>query len=69
MSGYLDEWCSDWYGAYSSSTQTNPTGPTSGSYRVLRGCSWIGYAANCRVSSRGYPDFRISGGGLRLVCL
>lgn len=40
MSGDIAELCSDWYGPYSSESQVNPTGPASGSYRVVRG----GYA-------------------------
>ena len=36
MSGNVGEWCGDWYGRYSSSAQTNPTGPSSGSDRVRR---------------------------------
>ena len=37
MSGDIAELCSDWYGPYSASAQTNPTGPASGDARVVRG--------------------------------
>jgi formylglycine-generating enzyme required for sulfatase activity len=40
MSGNVWEWCNDWSGPYADSSQTNPTGPTSGSARVVRGGSW-----------------------------
>jgi len=42
MAGNMQEWVSDWYGAdyYSNSPSKNPTGPASGTYRVLRGGSW-----------------------------
>ncbi len=69
MSGNVYEWCQDWYGSYSSSAQTNPTGPTSGSYRVYRGGSWDYYASSCRVASRNNdsPSGRYSNLGFRLV--
>lgn len=40
MFGNVFEWCSDWFGEYSSASQTNPQGPSSGYSRVLRGGSW-----------------------------
>jgi formylglycine-generating enzyme required for sulfatase activity len=56
MAGNAWEWCNDWYGSYSSGSQTNPTGPTTGTFRVLRGGCWYGYANLCRVADRGGSD-------------
>ena len=70
MSGNVGEWCSDWYGDYSSSAQINPKGPNSGTYRVNRGGSWNDFAWYCRCSNRYFnvPGSRCSYLGLRL-CL
>ena len=69
MSGNVREWCQDWYGSYSSSSQRNPKGTNSGSYRVFRGGSWNYDARLCRVSIRYYnnPDLRYNSLGFRLA--
>ena len=67
MSGNVSEWCSDRYGDYSSSSQRDPKGPSTGLERVIRGggCSYSD--RNCRVSYRESGTRFRGGGGLRLV--
>lgn len=69
MSGNVWEWCSDWYGNYSSAAQTNPTGASSGLGRVIRGGSYDDAATECRVSVRSNAPITSSFPtlGLRLV--
>jgi formylglycine-generating enzyme required for sulfatase activity len=70
MSGNVDEWCQDWWGKYSSGSQTNPKGPSSGEQRVLRGGFWSAWARYCRVSFRNLPsppEYGTFGHGFRLA--
>jgi formylglycine-generating enzyme required for sulfatase activity len=69
MSGNVWEWTADWDGAYTSSAQTDPRGPASGSFRVKRGGSWTNGARDARVAVRfgNGPDFRDFDLGFRLV--
>jgi len=72
MAGNVLEWVADWYGYtyYSTSPVSNPSGPASGRYRVLRGGGWSIYWPSMRLAYRGYgPDFRISYNLLGFRCV
>jgi formylglycine-generating enzyme required for sulfatase activity len=70
MIGNVSEWCADWYDEnyYESSPGDNPKGPDGGTYRVLRGKSyldcWDGVRASAR--SRATPSIRNNFNGFRL---
>ena len=85
MHGNVAEWCLDWWiNDWGTNSRIDPTGGTSGSYRVVRGGAWgdpwndsrVGSAAACRSAYRSddYNGYTTSSRGdyrfgLRVVCL
>jgi len=71
MTGNVNEWCSDWYGLYKASPETDPQGPSSNpnNFRVYRGGSWFGSEADSHVTYRGAAvvTTRNSNTGFRVV--
>ena len=68
MTGNVLEWCWDWYGEYSSSPTEDPTGPTTGTFRMSRGWGWDFDGGRTRLSyrDRSYPSGRGNYLGFRL---
>jgi len=69
MSGNVSEWVWDWYGPYTSDPKTNPTGPSMGFYRVLRGGNWASMYSHVRSVARisRAPWNRLNIDGFRVI--
>ena len=69
MAGNVWEWTWDYWGGYAKTAQTDPRGPSSGSFRVVRGGSWSRGAGYCQVAFRhnANPGGRNGDGGFRSV--
>jgi len=71
MHGNVEEQCADFFEEYSDAPATDPTGPTVGVERVLRGGGWKGRAKYCRSGNRYKvdPNLRSSGNGVRFALI
>ena len=54
LHGNVFEWCEDWRGVYPAGVVTDPKGPATGTYRILRGGSFNYDGSNARSSFRYY---------------
>jgi formylglycine-generating enzyme required for sulfatase activity len=69
MHGNVWEWVADWYGTYSAAVQSDPAGPTTGTYRVLRGGSFGFPPTGLRSAVRGGGGPEVRGGDVGFRCV
>ena len=71
MHGNIWEWVEDWLGGYPEGAQTDPVGPATGVYRVVRSGIFMAGPMGHRSAFRygGAQDFPDGGVGVRLVRL
>ena len=69
LAGNVMEWCRDWYDDYNPAETFNPSGPSTGLERVIRGGSWRGSMLFIRGfhRNRSTQNIRYQDGGIRLV--
>jgi formylglycine-generating enzyme len=74
MSGNVWEWVADWYGAdyYATSESRDPLGPPQGTFRIVRGGSWVNddvEMLRCAYRHKVPPDTYAYSIGFRIVCI
>ena len=52
MHGNVMEWCNDWFGNFSNELVIDPTGPSKGDRRILKGAAWSYDGMLCRSANR-----------------
>lgn len=69
MTGNIQEWCWDWYGSYTGTSQDNPRGPDTGLFKVRKGGAWDGNYTFQRITNRTYTYimYGYEGMGFRVV--
>lgn len=69
MSGNIWEWCHDWFDAYPTTPQQDPTGSKNGERRICRGGGWKGIESYARCTERDHlpQDYGDYGLGFRLI--